>query len=132
VVTQSLSAGSKAVPGAEVQLAIAIAPSTSTAPPIDPGMELTGTPTPMPPCQAVGGTPAPPGNNVTVPNLVGMTALQALQAAEAAGFSISMEVANPPAGEHVQPGTVFAQTPSAGTTARSRSGVILYVAPVSQ
>ena len=136
VVTQSLSAGSQAVPGAEVQLAIAIAPSTSTAAPVDPGMELTGSPTPMPPCQAVSGTPAPgaspSGSGTAVPNLIGMTAAQAVQMALAAGFSESVETTPPPHYELVKPGTVFAQTPAAGSTARGHARIVLFVAPVTR
>lgn len=131
VMTQSLAAGSKAVPGAEVELEIASAPSTSTAAPIDPGMQITATPTPLSPCQAVTGTPAAADATKPVPNVVGMTANQAHFVAREAGFNVSTVFASAPASRHVPPGTVFAQDPAAGSTARPGSGMILYAAPAS-
>lgn len=131
VMTQSLTAGSRAVPGAEVELEIASAPSTSTAAPIDPGMEVTATPTPLSPCQAVTGTPAAANATASVPNVVGMTASQAHYAARAAGFNVSTVFTEAPASRHVPPGTVFAQEPAAGSPARPGSGMILYAAPAS-
>jgi hypothetical protein len=131
VMIQSLTAGSKAVPGAEVELEIASAPSTSTAAPVDPGLQITATPTPLSPCQAVTGTP--PASNATqpVPNVVGMTANQAHFAARQAGFNVSTVFTAAPASRHVPPGTVFAQDPAAGPSARPGSGMILYAAPAS-
>lgn len=129
VTAQSLTAGSRAVPGAEVELGIASAPSTSTAAPIDPGMEMTATPTPLSPCQAVTGTPAAANATQPVPNVVGMTASQAHDAARAAGFNVSTVFTAAPASGHVPPGTVFAQEPAAGSPARPGSGMILYAAP---
>jgi hypothetical protein len=131
VFAQSLTGGSKAVPGAEVQLAIAVAQSTSTAAPVDPGFAVTGSPTPMSPCQAVTGSPAPPGDKTTLPNLIGMTETQAVATAQAAGFTVNVVVTQPPNTQAVQPGIVFAQTPSAGSIARTGSGVSLYVSPAS-
>jgi hypothetical protein len=131
VMAQSLTAGSKAVPGAEVALEIASAPSTSTAAPIDPGMEMTATPKPRSPCQAVTGTPAASDATQPVPNVVGMTANQAHLAARAAGFSVSTVFTAAPASRHVPPGTVFAQEPAPGSSARRGSGMILYAAPAS-
>jgi beta-lactam-binding protein with PASTA domain len=58
-----------------------------------------------------------------------MTQLQAVAVAQAAGFNVSVSHAAPPVGESVPPGTVFAQVPVAGTTARSGSGMILFVPP---
>jgi beta-lactam-binding protein with PASTA domain len=131
VMTQSLAAGSKAVPGAEVELEIASTPSTSTAAPIDPGMQITATPTPLSPCQAVTGTPAAPDATQSVPNVVGMTAHQAHVVARGAGFSVSTVFTPVPASRHVPPGTIFAQEPAAGSSARAGSGMILYAAPAS-
>jgi hypothetical protein len=131
VLAQSLTAGSRAVPGAEVELEIASAPSTSTAAPVDPGMELTATPTPLSPCQPVGGTPAAAGATVAVPNVVGMMASQALGEARAAGFNATEVITAAPASRPVPPGTVFAQSPAPGSSARRGSGVILYVASAS-
>lgn len=131
VMAQSLTAGTKAVPGAEVALEIASAPSTSTAAPIDPGMQITAAPTPVTPCQAVTGTPAAANATASVPNVVGMTANQAHEAARAAGFSVSTVFIAAPASRHVPPGTVFAQEPAAGSSARPGSGMILYAAPAS-
>jgi hypothetical protein len=129
VMAESPTAGSRAVPGALVWLEIASAPSTSTAPDVDPGMEITATPTPLSPCQAVGGTP--PASNATqrVPNVVGMTANQAHDAARAAGFNVSTVFTATPASRPVPPGFVFAQEPAAGSPARPGSGMILYAAP---
>lgn len=131
VMAQSLTAGSRAVPGALVWLKIASAPSTSTAAPIDPGMEPTATPTPLSPCQAVTGTPAAANATASVPNVVGMTANQAHYAAREAGFNVSTVFAAAPASRRVPPGTVFAQEPAAGSPARPGSGMILYAAPAS-
>jgi len=85
----------------------------------------------MPPCQAVTGSPAPPGSNVTLPNVVGMTETQAVATAQAAGFTVNVVVTQPPNAQAVEPGTVFAQTPSAGSTARTGSGITLYVTPAA-
>jgi PASTA domain len=128
VSAQSLPAGSKAVPGALVWLEIASAPSTSTAAPIDPGMGLTETPTPLSPCQIIVGTP--PARNATqsVPDVVGMTSNQAMRVAQAAGFNVSTVITAAPASRPVPSGTVFAQSPAAGSAARPGSGMILYVA----
>lgn len=131
ILAQSLPAGSRAVPGAEVELEIASAPSTSTAAPIDPGMALTATPTPLSPCQAVAGTPPAANATQRVPNVVGMMANQAMRAAHAAGFTATKVITAAPASRPVPPGTVFAQSPAPGSSARPGSGVILYVAPAS-
>ena len=114
---QSLTAGSKAVPGAEVALEIASAPSTSTAAPIDPGMQITATPTPLSPCQAVTGTPAASDATQPVPNVVGMTASQAHLAARAAGFSVSTVFTAAPASRHVPPGNRVRPGASSGIVA---------------
>lgn len=131
VMAESPAAGSRAVHGALIWLKIASAPLTSTAAPIDPGIEPTAAPTTLSPCQAAIGTP--PASNATerVPNVVGMTANQARYAARAAGFSVSTALAAPPASRRVPPGTVFAQEPAAGSSARPGSGMILYAAPTS-
>jgi hypothetical protein len=131
VLAQSPTAGSRAVPGAEVELEIASAPSTSTAAPPDPGVALTATPTPLSPCQAVAGTP--PAGNATkrVPNVVGMSANQAMWTAHAAGFTDTKVITTAPASRPVPPGTVFAQSPAAGSSARPGSSVTLYVAPAA-
>jgi hypothetical protein len=131
VMAESPTAGSRAVPGALIWLQIASAPSTSTAPPIDPGWEPTAAPTPLSPCQAVTGTAPAPSATERVPNVVAMTANQAHYAARAAGFSVSTVLAAPPASRSVPPGTVFAQEPVAGSSARPGSGMIIYAAPAS-
>jgi len=128
---QSLTAGSNAVPGAEVELEIASFPSTSTAAPVDPGMEVTATPTPLSPCQAVTGTPAASNATAAVPNVVGMTANQAREAARADGFNVSVVFTASAASRHAPPGIVFALEPRAGSSARPGSGMILYAAPAS-
>lgn len=129
VFAQSPPAGSRAVPGALVYLAIAMAPPTSTAPPIDPGSVPTGSPSPMSPCQAIAGTPPAQGTDARVPSVVGMPRAQAVAVAEQVGFNVSVTVAAPPTRQSVPPGTVFAQSPAAGSAARPRSGMILYIAP---
>jgi PASTA domain len=131
VLSQSPGADSRAVPGAEVELEIASSPSTGTAASIDPGMALTATPTPLSPCQAVAGTPPAANATQRVPNVVGMMASQARRNVNAAGFNASMVITAAPASRPVPPGTVFAQTPAPGSSARPGSGVILYVAPAS-
>jgi hypothetical protein len=125
VSAQSLPAGSEAVPGAEVELAIASAPSNSTEAPIDPGMEPTEVPTPLSPCQVVGGTPPAASATQSVPDVVGMTVEKATATAQRDGFSVTITTAAPNS-RAIPPGTVFAQTPSAGSSARPGSGVILY------
>lgn len=131
VLAQSPTAGSGAAPGAEVALKIASAPSTSTAAPIDPGMELTATPTPLSPCQPVGGTAAAANAAVAVPNAVGIMANQAMWEVHVDGFTVTKVTTAAPASRPVPPGTVFAQSPAPGSSARRGSGVILYVAPAS-
>ena len=132
IVVQSLPAGSKAVPGALVWLEIASAPSTSTTAPLDPGMEPTATPTAQSPCQVVVGTPPASDATRSVPNVVGMGASQARNAARAAGFTnVSIVISKAPASQPVPPGTVYAQSPAAGSSARPGSGMILYAAPAS-
>jgi hypothetical protein len=130
VLAESPAAGSRAVPGALIWLKIASAPSTSTAAPVDPGWEPTAAPTPSP-CQVVTGTPQASDATERVPNVVGMTANQAHYAARGAGFSVSTVVAAPPASRSVPPGTVFAQEPAAGSSARPGSGMTIYAAPGS-
>jgi hypothetical protein len=130
VSAQSLPAGSEAVPGAEVELAIASAPATSTEAPIDPGMEPTEAPTPLSPCQVVGGTPPAANATQSVPNVVGMTVLKATAVAQQDGFSVTITTAAPES-RAIPPGTVFAQTPSAGSSARPGSGMILYASPAT-
>jgi PASTA domain len=131
VFVQSLSAGSKAVPGALVWLEVATAASTSTGADTDPGMEPTNAPTTQSPCQVVVGTPPAPNATGSVPNVVGMGANQAHFAATAAGFNVSTVISAAPASQSVAPRTVFAQSPAAGSSARPGSGMILYVAPAS-
>jgi hypothetical protein len=123
VVTEQPAAGGTAVPGALVWLGIAV---DGTPPPVDP-FEPTARPTPSP-CQSVTGTPAPADFTQAVPNVIGMTSGQAMEAAHAAGFSVSRFTAAPPASKPAPPGTVFAQVPAAGSLARPGSGMILYVA----
>lgn len=125
VFAQSPAAGSKAVPGALVRLGIASAPSTSTA---DPGSAPTATPTSASPCLSVVGTPAPSNASVPVPNVVGMTANQARDVARAAGFSVSVVTSAARGSRAAAPGTVFAQSPAAGSKAMPRTGMILDVA----
>lgn len=129
IFAQSLPAGTRAVPGALVWLAIAIVKPVSTAPPIDPDFGGAGSPSPSSPCQAITGTPPAQGTSAHVPNVVGMSRTQAAAVAEQAGFNVSVTVAAPPTGQSVPPGTVFAQEPPAGSAARPRSGMILYIAP---
>jgi hypothetical protein len=130
IAAQSLPAGSKAVPGALVWLEVASAPSTSTAAPNDPGMDPTAPPTAQSPCQIAVGTPPASDATRSVPNVVGMGANQARDAAKAAGFNVSTVTTAAPS-QSVAPGTVFAQSPAAGTSARPGSGMILYVASAS-
>ena len=131
IAAQSLPAGSKAVPGAVVWLEVASAPSTSTAAPLDPGFDPTTPPTAQSPCQVVVGTPAASDATGSVPSVVGMVANQARDAARAAGFNVSTVVTAAPGSHSVAAGTVFAQSPAAGSSARPGSGMILYVASAS-
>jgi beta-lactam-binding protein with PASTA domain len=97
------------------------------------GAEATGptATTPLSPCQAAAG--APPGVTAThpVPNVVGMMANQATWDVHAAGFTATQVITAAPASRPVPPGTVFAQAPAAGSSARPESAMILYVAPAS-
>ena len=131
IAAQSLPAGSKAVPGAVVWLEVASAPSTSTAAPLDPGFDPTTPPTAQSPCQVVVGTPPASDATGSVPSVVGMVANQARDAARAAGFNVSTVVTAAPGSHSVAAGTVFAQSPAAGSSARPGSGMILYVASAS-
>jgi hypothetical protein len=131
IAAQSLPVGSKAVPGALVWLEVASAPSTSTAAPMDPGFDPTTPPTAQSPCQVVVGTPAASDATGSVPSVVGMADNRARDAARAAGFNVSTVVTAAPGSRSVAPGTVFAQSPVAGSSARPGSGMILYVAPAS-
>jgi hypothetical protein len=129
VFAQSLAAGSRAVPGAEVVVAVAVTPPSNTASAIDPDMDVigTGTPSPTSPCQALGGSPPAQGTDARVPLVIGMGRAQAIAAAKRAGFTVSVTVAAPPSGQSLPAGMVFAQSPAAGSTARPGSGMILYV-----
>ena len=131
VFSQSLAAGTRAVPRAMLEVAVAMAKPASTAPPIDPGFFPTTSPSPMPPCQAVSGTPPAQDATKAVPNITGIARSQAVKVAEVAGFNVSVVTTAPPSADSVPPGTVFAQTPSPGSKARPGSGIILYVAPAS-
>jgi hypothetical protein len=124
VTAQSLPAGSRAVPGAVVWI------STRTAAPTDPSYPPNVSESPMP-CQSMAGTPPAPDATARVPNVIGMQQSQAVAVAEQAGFRhVSVTTAAPPTGQSVPPGTVFAQSPAAGSAARP-PGMILYVAPAS-
>jgi len=114
VLAQSPTAGSRAVPGAEVQLEIASAPSTSAAAPVDPDMELTATPTPLSPCHVVGGTPPAANATISIPNVVGTMSNQARWDLQAAGFNATTVIT---AARPVPPGTVWAQSPAPGSSA---------------
>jgi cystathionine beta-synthase len=93
---------------------------------IDPGEEMT--PTPLSPCQAVTEAPLASGATQPVPNLVGMSAHRAHDAAQAVGFNVSTV---PTASRGVPPGIVFAQEPAPGSSARPGSSMIIYAAPTS-
>jgi beta-lactam-binding protein with PASTA domain len=54
-----------------------------------------------------------------------MTVEKATATAQRDGFSVTITTAAPNS-RAIPPGTVFAQTPSAGSSARPGSGVILY------
>ena len=131
VLAQSPTACCCAVPGAEVQLEIASTPSTSAAASADPGMEVTGTPTPLSPCHVVGATPPAANATISIPNVVGTMSNQARWELQAAGFDAAMVITAAPASRPVPPGTVWAQSPAPGSSARRWSGVTLYVAPAS-
>ena len=130
VLAQSPTARSLAVLGVKVELEIASAPSTSTAVPVDPATGPTAT-TPLSPCQAAAGTPPRATATHPVPNVVGMMANQAMWDVHAAGFTATQVITAAPASRPVPPGTVFAQEPAAGSSARPGSAMILYVAPAS-
>lgn len=132
VFSQSLAPGTRAVPGAvlEVTVAMAKAASTPSASSIDPGFAPTASSSPSP-CQPVRGTPAARNATEVVPNVTGMARSQAVNVAEAAGFRVSVVTAAPPAADSVPPGTAFAQMPSAGSKAQPGSSVDIYVAAAS-
>ena len=98
---------------------------------IDPGEEMTATPTPLSPCQAVTETPPAPDATRPVPNLVGMSANRAHNAAQAVGFNVSTVYTVTPASRRVPPGIVCAQEPAPGSSARPGSSMIIYAAPAS-
>jgi len=129
VFSQSLAAGTTAVSGAMLEVAVAMAKPTSTAPPVDPGFFPTTSPSPMPPCQAVSGTPPAQDATEAVPNVTGMARSQAVKVAQTAGFKVDVVTTAPPSADSVPPGTVFAQTPSPGSKARPGTGIIIYTAP---
>jgi hypothetical protein len=131
VFSQSLAAGTRAVPGAMLQVAVAMAKPASTAPPIDPGFAPTTSPSPMSPCQAVTGSPAAQDATEAVPNVTGMAQSRAVKVAQTAGFKVDVVSTAPPSADSVPPGTVFAQTPTPGSKARPGTGIILFVAPPS-
>ncbi len=131
VFSQSLPAGTRAVPGAMLEVAVATTKPASTAPPLDPGFNPTASPSPMSPCQAVSGTPQAQDASEAVPNVTGMASSQAVRLGDAAGFKVSVETTAPPSADSPAPGTVFAQTPAPGSTARHGSGIIIFVAPAS-
>ena len=64
---------------------------------------------------------------VAVPNVTGMSSAAAVQVMAAAGFTVTVMVAQAPADQVVAPGTVYGQTPAAGTVAALGTKVTLYV-----
>jgi hypothetical protein len=124
VFAQSPAAGSRAVPGTVVWLKIGSAPWTK------PGHSPNVSSSPSP-CQSMAATPPAAGATARVPDVIGMTQLQAVAVAEQAGFrNVSVTIAPLPRGLSALPGTVFAQTPTAGSSAQP-PGMILYVAPAT-
>jgi hypothetical protein len=131
VFAQTLPAGSKAVPGTGIWLGIAVA-SPIPVSHLDPGFGPATAPPPSATfCSGPAATTPPPDWNAPVPSVIGMTQAQAVAIAEAAGFNVSVTHAAPPTGQHVPPGTVFAQLPAPGSTTQPGSGMILFATPAT-
>lgn len=129
VVSQSPAAGTKMPSGGMVDLKVAAAAGTSTG---------TGT-TPRPDsatqvaeasCPTVSASPPARGAKIAVPNVTGVSSAAATRVLEAAGFTVTINVVRAPAGQMVAPGTVYGQTPAAGSVASRGTRVTLHVAPV--
>ena len=83
-----------------------------------------------PPGTASGSTSphaTPTAGKAAVPNATGMSSAEGLQVMAAAGFTVTVMVAQAPADQAVAPGTVYGQTPAAGTVAPPGTKVTLYV-----
>ena len=130
VLVQWPAAGTKMPPGGTVRLTVAAANG---------GGAGTGTATaPTSVSQAAGAscptvsasTPAR-GAKVALPNVTGMNAAQATRMLQAAGFTVTVNVARAPAGQMVAAGLVYEQTPAAGSMAARGTDVRLSVEPSS-
>jgi hypothetical protein len=127
VLAQALPAGSRAAPGAVVDLLIAMASSTTATSPTDPDSAPSGSPSPMSSCQATASAPPAQATAASAPNVIGLHQAQAVAVAD--GFDVIVNVGTPPSGSSLPPGTVFAQEPAAGSATPPRSAMTLYVAP---
>jgi beta-lactam-binding protein with PASTA domain len=65
---------------------------------------------------------------VVVPSLVGQALASATVIARQAGFTVNVVQAKSALAQHVPQGTVFAQSPSAGSTAPREALLTIYVA----
>jgi beta-lactam-binding protein with PASTA domain len=70
----------------------------------------------------------PSGSTVAVPNVIGMTQLQAEQILQAAGFTVKL-LSETPRGQSGTAGEVWSQTVPAGAKAPSGTTITLDVVP---
>jgi beta-lactam-binding protein with PASTA domain len=131
VVSQSPAAGTKMPAGGMVDLKVAAVDGTSTGTGTAPGPD-SATQVAEASCPTVSASRPAQGAKTAVPNATGMSSAAATQVLEAAGFTVTVNVARAPAGQLVAPGTVYGQTPAAGSVASRGTGVTLHVAPVGQ
>jgi beta-lactam-binding protein with PASTA domain len=117
VFAQSPPAGTKTAPGTVLVVTVPGSGSGGTA---SPGATSAS-------CQAHGRTSSAPGS-VVVPSLVGQALASATAIARQAGFTVNVVQAKSASAQHVPQGTVFAQSPSAGSTAPREALLTIYVA----
>jgi hypothetical protein len=103
-----------AAPPAASQSSVAAASASATAVPT--------------PTYSVTAVPTKKSGPVVVPNLVGMSVNHADYIARADGFAVELQEKAFP---HLPPGTVGAQSPSAGTTVSIYVTIVLYYTPAS-
>ena len=123
VLAQWPAAGTKLPPGGMVRLTVA-APNGGTA--LAPS---SGTQAAAASCQTVSASAPARSAKVAVPNLAGMNAAQATQVLQAAGFTVTVNVARAPGGQQVAAGLVYEQTPPAGSVIAHGTTVTLFVQP---
>ena len=132
VISQSPAPGTKVQPGAVLAIKVAAAPGAGTGAGTASGQNAATQQAAAAACPSASQSPPAQGGKaarVAVPNVTGMSAAAATAILQAAGFTVTVVVAHAPAGQTVAPGTVYEQTPAAGTMAAHGTQITLFVEP---